>query len=148
VKDVLLLDHGFAPGAALDSFAKAHPLAGAIASFTGKVRPDDAVEKLELSHYPPLTLPGMEALADEAVKRWKLDGILLHHRIGTMRPGAPIVLVAAAARHRRAAFEAADFAMDHLKSKAWLWKRELRSDGWHWIEPGRGDRADLKRWAQ
>lgn len=146
MKEILLLDRGFAPGEALDSFAKAHPEAGAVASFVGKVRPDTAVEKLELSHYAPLTLSGIEALADEALARWKLDGILILHRIGTMRPGAPIVLAAAAAAHRRAAIEAVDFAMDHLKSQAWLWKRELRADGWHWIEPTRGDKADLRRW--
>ena len=110
------------------------------------MRPGHDVKALELSHYEPLTLPGMDALADEALARWQLDGILIHHRTGSMRPGAPIVLVAAAARHRRHAFEAADYAMDHLKSAAWFWKRERRADGWHWIEPRDEDHADLARW--
>jgi len=145
-RDIRLLEKVFSLGKALDGFALAHPQAGGIASFVGKVRPDDGVEALELSHYPPLTLPGMEALADEVLARWSLDGILIHHRTGTLRPGAPIVLVAAAARHRRAAFEAADFAMDNLKSDAWFWKRERRADGWHWIEPRAQDHADLERW--
>lgn len=145
-KDVRLLDSAFAPEAALAAFATAHPQAGGIASFVGKVRPDEGVEELELSHYAPLTLPGMEALAEEALGRWPLDGILIHHRIGAMRPGDPIVLVAAAARHRRDAFEAADFAMDHLKSNAWFWKREKRAGGWRWIEPRAGDHADRERW--
>jgi len=131
---------------ALAAFAAAHPAAGGIASFVGKVRPDDGVELLELSHYDPLTLPGMEELADSALARWALDGLLLHHRIGQMRPGEPIVLVAAAARHRRDAFAAADFAMDHLKSEAWFWKREKRRGTWHWIEPRDEDHSDLKRW--
>jgi len=131
---------------ALAAFAAAHPAAGGIASFVGKVRPDDGVELLELSHYDPLTLPGMEAIADSALARWALDGLLLHHRIGQMRPGEPIVLVAAAARHRRDAFAAADFAMDHLKSEAWFWKREKRGGTWHWIEPRDEDDSDLKRW--
>jgi len=131
---------------ALAAFAAAHPAAGGIASFVGKVRPDDGVELLELSHYDPLTLPGMEALADSALARWALDGLLLHHRTGQMRPGEPIVLVAAAARHRRDAFAAADFAMDHLKSEAWFWKREKRGGTWHWIEPRDEDHSDLKRW--
>ena len=146
-RDVRLLDGALAPEAALAAFAAAHPAAGGIASFVGKVRPDDGVEALELSHYAPLTLPGMEALADAALGRWALDGILLHHRVGEMLPGEPIVLVAAAARHRRDAFEAADFAMDHLKSDAWFWKREKRGGAWRWIEPRAQDHADRTRWS-
>jgi molybdopterin synthase catalytic subunit len=146
VKDVRLLDESLVPEAALARFAEAHSEAGGVASFVGKVRPDDGVEALELSHYPPLTLPGIEALADEALGRWTLDGILIHHRVGRMQPGDPIVLVAAAARHRRDAFAAADFAMDHLKSDAWFWKRERRGGEWHWIEPRAEDHADLARW--
>jgi molybdopterin synthase catalytic subunit len=135
-----------APEATLAAFTAAHPQAGGVASFVGKVRPDDGVEALELSHYPPLTLPGIDALADEALGRWALDGLLIHHRIGQMRPGDPIVLVAAAARHRRDSFAAADFAMDHLKSDAWFWKREMRFGEWAWVEPRAEDHADLKRW--
>jgi len=145
-KDVRLVEGRLSSEEALAAFAAAHPAAGGIASFVGKVRPDDGVELLELSHYDPLTLPGMEALADSALARWALDGLLLHHRTGQMRPGEPIVLVAAAARHRRDAFAAADFAMDHLKSEAWFWKREKRGGTWHWIEPRDEDHSDLKRW--
>ena len=144
--DVRLLDQGFSPGKALGLFAKVHPESGAIASFAGKVRPDEGVKVLELTHYEPLTLPGMEALAQRAMERWPLDGLLVHHRVGVMRLNAPIVLVAAAARHRRDALAAADFTMDHLKSAAWFWKREKRADGWHWIEPRGQDHADLDRW--
>ncbi|WP_271078361.1 molybdenum cofactor biosynthesis protein MoaE [Aurantiacibacter sp. MUD61] len=144
--DIRLLDTGFSPGKALGLFAKAHPHAGAIASFVGKVRPDGDVKVLQIQHYAPLTLPGMEALAEQAHARWSLYGLLMHHRIGSMRPGAPIVLVAAASHHRRAAFDAVDFCMDHLKSKSWFWKRERRADGWHWIEPRDEDRRDLYRW--
>ncbi|ANU07423.1 molybdenum cofactor biosynthesis protein MoaE [Paraurantiacibacter namhicola] len=148
--DVALLEKGFSPGKALGLFAKAHPEAGAIASFVGKVRPDGDVKALELTHYAPLTLPGMEALAERAAQRWTLDGLLVRHRIGMLRPGAPIVLVAAAARHRRDAIAAVDFTMDHLKSDAFFWKRERRGTGrsgaWHWIEPREQDAADLARW--
>jgi molybdopterin synthase catalytic subunit len=144
--DVRLLTAALAPEAALAAFAAAHPESGGIASFLGKVRPDKAVEALELSHYEPLTLPGMTALAQAALDRWPLDGVLIHHRSGTMYPGDPIVLVAAAARHRRDAFEAADYAMDHLKSAAWFWKREQRSGAWHWVEPRAQDHLDLGRW--
>jgi len=71
-----------------------------------------------------MTLPGMAALAAATEARWSLDGLLILHRYGVMHPGDPIVVVAAAARHRRDAFAAADFAMDHLKSQSWFWKRE------------------------
>lgn len=146
MRDVRLLEEPLVLETALAGFARAHPQSGGIASFVGLVRPDGGVEALELSHYPPLTLPGMESLAEEALARWSLDGILLHHRVGIMHPRDPIVLVAAAARHRRDAFAAADFAMDHLKSDAWFWKREKRCGAWQWIEPREQDHADLARW--
>lgn len=133
-------------GEALAAFNAAHGEAGGVVSFLGKVRPDGNVRALELTHYEPLTLPGMEELAKDAASRFGLDGALVWHRIGVMTPGEAIVLVAAAARHRRDAFEAADYLMDHLKSAAWLWKRERRDDGWHWIEPRGQDHEDLARW--
>lgn len=144
--DVRLFDTGMSVGEALAGFSAVHPQAGAVASFVGKVRPDRDVKALELSHYEPLTLPNMQDLADGALDRFELDGVLAWHRVGVMTPGQPIVLVAAAAAHRRAAFEAVDFLMDHLKSAAWFWKRERRVDGWHWIEPRADDHASLERW--
>jgi molybdopterin synthase catalytic subunit len=146
-KDVRILHGELAPGPAMTAFNAAHPEAGGFVSFVGRVRPDRYVEALELKHYAPLTLKGMEDLADATLARWPLDGVLLHHRTGMMRPGDPIVLVAAAARHRRDAFEAAQYAMDHLKSDAWFWKRELRAGEWHWVEPRDQDHADLARWS-
>jgi len=148
VKDVRILHGELSPGNAMTAFSAAHPEAGGIVSFVGKVRPDREVEELELRHYAPLTLKGMEDLADATLARWTLEGVLLHHRTGSMRPGDSIVLVAAAARHRRAAFEAADFAMDHLKSDAWFWKREKRAGEWRWIDPRAEDHADLERWSE
>ena len=132
--------------AELARFAASQPNAGAIVSFLGQVRGDEAVIELELRAYPPLTLPGLEALAGNAHRRWALDGVLIAHRVGSMTVGEPIVLVAAAARHRRAAFEAADYLMDHLKSESWLWKRERTAAGWRWIEPRPEDHADKARW--
>lgn len=146
MKAVRLLDRSFDPNAEVDSLARSCPDAGGIATFVGKVRPTGGVEALELSHYAPLTQAGMEALADEALGRWDLMGLLVAHRVGVLLPGDPIVLVSAASRHRRAAIEAVDFVMDHLKSDAWFWKREKRSDGWHWIEPRAEDHLDLARW--
>lgn len=147
MSDVRLLASPFDSGAEVDRFAMAHPQAGGIATFVGKVRPGGDVECLELSHYAPLTLPGMEQLAKTALARWDILGLLMLHRTGIVRPCDPIVLVCAAAIHRRAAIEAVDYVMDHLKSDAWFWKREKRPDGWRWIEPRAEDHADLARWS-
>ena len=147
--EVRLLDASFDPACELAAFTQAHSQAGGVVSFVGQVRAEagaHAVLELELTHYAPLTLPGMRELSRSAVGRWSLDGLLILHRSGRMGPGDPIVLVAAAARHRRDAFAAADFAMDHLKSRAWFWKRERTLAGWRWIEPRESDHADLARW--
>lgn len=145
--DVRLLTDPFDPAAEIARFAARHDAAGGIASFIGQVRAGDGVEALELRHYAPLTLPGMKALAAEAERRWALAGLLVVHRSGLMHPGDPIVLVAAAARHRRDAFAAAEFVMDHLKSESWFWKREQAGGVWRWIEPRAQDYADLERWS-
>ncbi|MCA1661266.1 MAG: molybdenum cofactor biosynthesis protein MoaE [Novosphingobium sp.] len=147
--DVRLLEASFDPAAELARFAAAHPQAGGIASFLGQVRAksgEGAVLELELTAYPRLTLPGIELLATEAMRRWPIDGLLILHRVGSLTPGEPIVLVVAAARHRRDAFLAADFAMDHLKSEAWFWKRERTAAGWRWVAPRAADHADRARW--
>ncbi len=146
--DVRLTDTAFDPAALLAAFTGQFGGAGGVVSFLGQVRDGDGdgVEALELRHYAPLTLPGMEALAATALARWQLEGLLVIHRHGVMLPGDPIVLVAAAARHRREAFAATDFVMDHLKSDSWFWKREKTAAGWRWIEPRTQDFADRARW--
>lgn len=148
MRDIRLLDDRFEPCAATEALAAAAPSAGGIASFVGQVRVTGGVEALELSHYEPLTLPGMDRLADDAFARFDLMGLTMIHRTGAMLPGDPIVLVAAAAQHRRDAIQAVDFCMDHLKSAAWFWKRELRQGEWHWIEPRPSDHTDLARWSE
>lgn len=145
--DIRLALAPFDPAAELAAFAAAHPQAGGMVSFLGQVRADGAAEALELQYFAPLTLPGMEDLGRSVLARWPLDGLLIVHRAGTMEPGEPIVLVAAAARHRRDAFAATDYAMDHLKSESWFWKREKRAGHWHWIEPREQDYADKARWS-
>jgi molybdopterin synthase catalytic subunit len=145
--DVRLLDRAFNPGDELAAFTAAQAEAGGIASFLGQVRNGGGVEALELRHYAPLTLSGMKQLAEQAMHRWPLHGLLIIHRTGMMLPGAPIVLVAAAARHRRDAFAVAEFAMDHLKSESWFWKREKVAGAWSWVEPRDVDFEDVRRWA-
>lgn len=144
--DVRLLTASFDPAALLAVFTAGLPHAGGVVSFLGQVRAGEGVEALELRHYEPLTLPAMRDLAARVRGRWDIDGLLIVHRSGEMAPAEPIVLVAAAARHRRDAFAAADFAMDHLKSESWFWKREKRSGLWQWIEPREQDFEDIARW--
>lgn len=144
--DVRLLTAPFDPAAELAGFTAAHASAGGIASFLGQVRGGEGTELLELRHYELLTLPGMRELGKVCAARWQLDGLLILHRTGQLHPGAPIVLVAAAAKHRRQAFAATDFAMDHLKSQSWFWKRERRGGAWQWIEQRDDDYAGLARW--
>lgn len=146
MSQVRLLTAPFDPARELAAFTAAHPEAGGVVSFLGQVRVGDGVEALELKHYEPLTLPAMKDLAARVRGRWDLDGLLLAHRSGVMAPGEPIVLVAAAARHRRDAFAAADYAMDHLKSESWFWKREKAGGEWRWIEPRDQDFEDIARW--
>lgn len=146
MRDIRLLTQPFNPGTLIGPFTQGNPGLGGVCTFVGEVRFDEGVEALELTHYEPLTLPGMHALADQAFARFDLMGLLMAHRVGVMRPGEPIVCVSAAARHRRDAIGAVDFAMDHLKSAAWFWKREKRAGTWHWIEPRAQDAADLARW--
>ncbi|NCP14124.1 MAG: molybdenum cofactor biosynthesis protein MoaE [Sphingomonadales bacterium] len=146
MRDIRLLNQKFIPGTLIGPFTQANPGLGGVCTFVGEVRCDDDVEALELTHYEPLTLPGMHLLADRAFARFDLMGLLMVHRVGRMRPGEPIVCVSAAARHRRDAIDTVDFCMDHLKSAAWFWKREKRAGAWHWIEPREQDHADLARW--
>ena len=146
MRDVRLLTDPFIPGTLIGPFTNANPGLGGVCTFVGEVRSDAGVEALELSHYKPLTLPSMEELADAALTRFDLMGLLIVHRIGKMQPGEPIVCVSAAAKHRRGAIDAVDFCMDHLKAAAWFWKREKRDGEWHWIEPRDDDYADLARW--
>jgi len=146
MRDVRLLADAFDPGALVEQFRATNPGLGGICTFVGEVRSDTGVEVLELSHYEPLTLPSMEELADKAFVRFDLMGLLMIHRVGQMLPGEPIVCVSAAAKHRRAAIDAVDYCMDHLKAAAWFWKREKRDGEWSWIDPRSDDYADLARW--
>jgi molybdopterin synthase catalytic subunit len=134
------------PASLLAGFTRSSVGCGAIVSFTGMVRSDDGVSELWLDHHERLTNAAIEGLADEIRERFALVALTIVHRIGSMRVGDPIVFVAAAAAHRRAAFDAVDMAMDRLKTDIPLWKRETRADGPHWIEARPQDHGDAARW--
>lgn len=137
----------FDPGALLAEFSSGRSDVGAVVSFTGLARADEGAEtRLELEAYPGFTEKEIERIAADATARFSLIDLLVIHRTGEMKPGEAIVFVAAAARHRREAFEAADFMMDYLKSRAPFWKKETGADGARWIEPSARDRDDIARW--
>lgn len=131
-------------------FRIAHPDAGAIAVFIGQMRGEGGrAVRLELEHYPGYAESVIAATAASAKDRFTLEGLLVIHRVGALRPGDPIVIVAAAARRRRDAFAATEFMMDHLKTDAPFWKREIAPDGTStWIEPRPADRRDRARWRE
>ncbi|MEM8770835.1 MAG: molybdenum cofactor biosynthesis protein MoaE [Pseudomonadota bacterium] len=133
----------------LARFRSSNKNAGAIVSFLGQVRSENShVRALHLQHYPEFTEKRIYAIADDIVARFEVDSLLIIHRIGRIEPAAPIVLAAAAAAHRRAAFECVDCVMDYLKSEAPFWKQEDSSNGQRWVYPTSGDSADLQRWGE
>ena len=142
-----LTDQPFDPGVLLGGFCKGHSEVGAVASFTGLARAEAGrTEVLELEAYPGFTEARIEEIAQAARARFDLIDLMVLHRVGRIAPGEPIVFVATAAAHRRAAFEACDFLMDYLKSRAPFWKKEHGPDGARWIEPRDQDLADIARW--
>jgi molybdopterin synthase catalytic subunit len=123
---------------------------GAVVSFTGLCRDEGGtLSALELEHYPGMAEAEIGRVAAEAACRWPLLGLLAIHRYGLVRPGEQIVLVIAASAHRSAAFEAADFMMDYLKTRAPFWKREHLADGsiGGWVEAKREDDDAARRWS-
>ncbi len=123
---------------------------GAVVSFTGLCR-DEAgtLAALELEHYPGMAEREIERIAGDAAARWPLTGITAVHRFGRIAPGENIVLVVAASRHRRAAFEAATFLMDFLKTRAPFWKKEVLADGTErgWVSARDEDDDAAERWS-
>ncbi|WP_411287911.1 molybdenum cofactor biosynthesis protein MoaE [Phenylobacterium sp.] len=137
----------FDPGALLTSFSRGRAETGAVATFTGLARADGGeTATLELEAYPGFTEAQIGKIADEARGRFSLHDLTVVHRVGKIAPGEPVVFVATAAAHRREAFEACDFLMDYLKSKAPFWKKEHGPDGARWVEPRAQDHADISRW--
>ncbi|HTU13393.1 MAG TPA: molybdenum cofactor biosynthesis protein MoaE [Allosphingosinicella sp.] len=146
--DARLAHAAFDPAKELAGFAAEG--AGAVASFTGLCRStakDGAtIAGLFLDHHPRLTEKSLHDIA-AAAARFELSAVRIVHRCGSIAPGEAIVFVAAAAAHRRAAFDAVDYLMDRLKTDALFWKREDGVDGSAWIEPTESDRADRARWS-
>lgn len=122
---------------------------GAVVTFTGRCRDEDGrLAALELEHYPGMAQAEITRIAQEAATRWPLTGITAIHRFGKILPGQNIVLVVTASSHRQAAFEAASFLMDYLKTRAPFWKKEHLAGGseGQWVEAREADDAAASRW--
>jgi molybdopterin synthase catalytic subunit len=119
---------------------------GAVATFTGICR-DDGIVAMTLEHYPGMAEAEIERHVAEAQARWPLMGVTVIHRYGRMVPGDNIVLVATASSHREAAFAAAEFLMDYLKTRAPFWKKEERAAGADWVRAREIDAAAVARWS-
>jgi len=144
---VRLTTDSFDPGAEFGRFCAGRTESGAVASFVGIARGEGgAATALELQAYPGLTEAEIGKMADAATQRFGLHDVLVIHRHGAIAPGEPIVMVATASAHRREAFEACDYLMDYLKSRAPFWKKEHGPDGARWVEPTARDLDDIARW--
>ena len=136
-------------GVEIKKLTKGRSDVGAVVSFSGLVRDHaggESVSGIELEHYPGMTERELSRIEAEANQRWDLQASLIIHRVGKLKPGDNIVLVLTASAHRAAAFEAAEFLMDYLKTSAPLWKREAKSDGPHWVEARSTDDDAADRW--
>ncbi|WP_146346500.1 molybdenum cofactor biosynthesis protein MoaE [Phaeobacter marinintestinus] len=135
-------------GAEAESFAKGNTRMGAVVTFTGVVRDVEGgdLSAMEIEHYPGMTEKAIAKIADEAATRWSLGDVLVIHRHGRLEPGERIMMVATAAPHRKDAFEAAEYLMDYLKSRAPFWKKEITADHTGWVAAKDEDEDALTRW--
>ena len=135
--------------AEIDALAASDRNIGAVVTFTGLVREmtgAGAISTMELEHYPGMTERALEDIVRQAEARWPLQGVRVIHRFGPLEPGERIVLVVTASRHREAAFEAAAFLMDYLKTKAPFWKKEAGAHGAVWVDAREADDKASARW--
>ncbi|MGY8666411.1 molybdenum cofactor biosynthesis protein MoaE [Bradyrhizobium sp. UFLA05-109] len=124
---------------------------GAVVSFSGICRGDEdraKISALTLEHYPGMAEEEIKRHVDEATSRWPLDGVTVIHRVGRITPGENIVLVVTASQHRQAAFQAAEFLMDYLKTSAPFWKKEESATGTGWVEANTRDDQAAARWTK
>ncbi|MEQ8313869.1 MAG: molybdopterin synthase catalytic subunit MoaE [Gammaproteobacteria bacterium] len=132
--------------------------AGAIVTFTGLVREiynpqvqdgvaeESPIQSLFLEHYPGMTEKCLQDILEQAAGKWPLLAARIIHRVGKLNPGEEIVFVGTASAHRQAAFDAAQFMMDYLKSNAPFWKKQSTADGTHWVDSRQSDADAIKRW--
>ncbi|WP_152473403.1 molybdenum cofactor biosynthesis protein MoaE [Roseovarius sp. THAF9] len=145
--DIRVQEEAFNLGAEVNDFTKRQSGMGAVVSFTGIVRDIDAgLEAMQIEHYPGMTEKALAGIAEEAQRRWNLGDVLVIHRHGALAPDEMIMMVATSSPHRADAFQAAEFLMDYLKSRAPFWKKEVTRDGADWVDAKDADEDALSRW--
>ncbi len=146
---VSVQEEDFDTGQELNGLKHQRTDAGAYVTFTGTVRDvNGTLQSMTLEHYPAMTEAELQRIASEAEERWPLSACRVVHRYGKLLPGDNIVLVITASKHRKAAFDAAEFLMDFLKTQAPFWKKEETSSGAKWVEAKTEDDEATKRWQQ
>ncbi|NOE27569.1 molybdenum cofactor biosynthesis protein MoaE [Ruegeria sp. HKCCD6157] len=145
---IAVQEEAFDLGAEANAFAAGDDSNGAIVTFTGVVRDlaSGDLDVMEIEHYPGMTERALTKIAEEAQARWALGDVLVIHRFGRLVPGDRIMMVATAAPHRKDAFEAAEYLMDYLKSRAPFWKKEITCSGAEWVAAKDQDEDALTRW--
>jgi molybdopterin synthase catalytic subunit len=149
VPRVRVQSEDFDVGRELESLTRGRTDVGALASFVGLVRDRNdghAIGGMTLEHYPGMTEKSLEDICAQAHARWDLLDTLVIHRVGSLHPGDRIVLVGVSSAHRGEAFEACEFIMDYLKTRAPFWKREDTPEGSRWVEARTSDEAAAERW--
>ena len=139
----------FDVGAEIARLRRGNPKVGAVASFVGVVRDlneGERVAEMTLEHYPGMTEKALEKIVAEAKARWDLYDVRVIHRVGTLKPADQIVLVVVTSAHRGEAFQACEFLMDYLKTRAPFWKREVTPEGGRWVEARTADDSAAERW--
>ena len=140
----------FDVGAEMAAMRRGNPKIGAIASFVGVVRDLNEgadVAEMTLEHYPGMTEKALEKIVGEARARWDIYDALVVHRVGTLKPTDQIVLVVVASGHRGEAFQACEFLMDYLKTRAPFWKKEKTPEGGRWVDARTADDSAAERWS-
>ena len=139
----------FDAGAEMAAMRRGNPKIGAMASFVGVVRDLNEgadVAEMTLEHYPGMTEKALGEIVSEARTRWDIYDALIVHRVGTLKPTDQIVLVVVASGHRGEAFQACEFLMDYLKTRAPFWKKEKTPEGGRWVDARKTDDAAADRW--
>lgn len=147
--DVRIQREDFDVAAEIARLSRGRADIGAVVTFTGLCRDEvGTLAALELEHYPGMAEAEICRIAQQAMERWPLGGLTAVHRFGRIEPGENIVLVVASSSHREAAFQAASFLMDYLKTRAPFWKKEHRRDGssGDWVEAKASDEAAAAKW--
>lgn len=147
--DIRVQEAAFDLGREAQDFATKQSGMGAVVTFTGIVRDvAGGLDSMQIEHYPGMTEKALTKIAEDAASRWNIGNILIIHRYGKLRSDEMIMMVATASRHRKDAFEAAEFLMDYLKSRAPFWKKEATKDGKSWVDSKAEDEAALDRWSK